>query len=78
MAEKGPLDRLNELSKRAAQLHAMIARGESGDGIVKPDLRAQLDIVEGEIKNLAQANRLFPTMNPEVQGALAGLGIKAR
>jgi hypothetical protein len=55
-AAKGPLDRIIDLRAQQAQLQKQITAGQSGDGLKKPDLRAVLRGVQGELRNLEKAN----------------------
>jgi hypothetical protein len=47
---KGPNDLINEMRTTKADLEKRIARGESGDGLKKADLKAQLRDVSGQLK----------------------------
>ena len=65
MTDKGPYDRIAELQQKQVELQKRIKNGESGDGLKKPDLHAQLQVVQGELGSLLKSNperRLYPTM----------------
>jgi hypothetical protein len=55
-AAKGPLDRMADLRAQQVQLQRQIANGQSGDGLKKPDLKAILRGVQGELRNLEKYN----------------------
>lgn len=58
---KGPIDRIIELQQKERELERRIVKG--GAEQEGADLKAQLDIVRGELRNLMRANRMFPTMS---------------
>ena len=62
---KGPMDRIEELRQKTADLQRRIKAGESGDGRSKPDLTAQLQVAAQELRTLESANkprRMYPSM----------------
>lgn len=74
MPQKGPYDYIDDLRRRKTQLEKDISAGKSGDGYTKPDLKAQLNRVNGELNNMLRSNpekmtpnerakRLYPKSN---------------
>jgi hypothetical protein len=67
---KGPNDLIAQWRKDKAELERRIAAGESGDGSTKPDLKAQLKALSGQLKMFEDYQKdPRPPKNPLVQSA---------